>query len=176
MSELYEKQISSKEIFNGKIFTVTVDEAETSDGKKVRRDIVHHPGGVVIVAENGEKILLVKQYRYPTGEVLIELPAGKLDKFGESPIEAAKRELREETGFIADNWQALGIVYSSPGFCSEKLYLYKATELSFQGRELDDDENLDYMSVKKNEVFQMMKDGRINDAKTLAALLRAYFL
>lgn len=176
MSELYEKQISSKDIFDGKVFKVTVDEAELPDGQIARRDVVHHPGGVVIVAEKEDEILLVKQYRYPTGEVLIELPAGKLDKFGEEPFEAAKRELQEETGFVADNWEDLGIVYSSPGFCSEKLYLYKAVGLNFKGRHLDDDENLDYMSVKKENVFKMMKDGQINDAKTLAALLRAYFL
>ncbi len=176
MNNLFEKTSASTEIYKGKVFTITRDNVELSDGYKTIREVVHHNGGVVIAAETDNKILMVKQFRYPTGEVLYELPAGKLDKPNEEVFEAAKRELEEETGYIANNWQELGFIWTSPGFCSEKLYLYKATDLTFKGQHLDTGEILDYTAIDKNEVFSMVKDGRINDAKTIAALMRAYKL
>ena len=176
MNKLFEKTENSAEIYRGKVFTITKDDVELSDGKKTIREVVHHNGGVVIAAEKDNKILLVKQFRYPTGEVLYELPAGKLDKNNEDVLSAAKRELEEETGFIAENWQSLGYIWTSPGFCSEKLHLFKAQNLKYKGQHLDDGEILDYISVDKEEVFQMVKDGRISDAKSLSALMRAYKL
>ncbi len=119
---------------------------------------------------------MVKQFRYPTGNALYELPAGKLDKPNEEVFEAAKRELEEETGHTAEKWEELGFIWTSPGFCSEKLYLYKASNLTFKGQHLDKGEILKYEEVDKDEVFKMVKDGRINDAKTIAALMRAYKL
>lgn len=176
MNKLFEKQLSSKEIYNGRVFKVTCDNVELSDGYKSEREIVHHSGGVVIVAEKGNNILFVKQYRYATKEVLYELPAGKLDKAGEDILSAAQRELEEETGHNAKNWESLGYIWPSPGFCNEKLYLFKASELSFKGQHLDEGEILDYLSIDKEEIFKMIKTGEISDAKTICALARAYKL
>lgn len=176
MTELFEKTLKTNKIYEGRVFTVTKDDVELSDGSKTIREVVHHNGGVVIAAEKDGKILLVKQFRYPTGEALYELPAGKLDKKNEDILSAAKRELEEETGYVAENWESLGFIWTSPGFCNEKLYLFKASGLSFKGQHLDDGEILDYIETDKNEVFNMVKKGVINDSKTIAALLRAYKL
>ena len=129
---------------------------------------------LVIVAEKDNKILFVKQFRYATKQALFELPAGKLDKMGEDILSAAKRELEEETGHCAQTWENLGYIWTSPGFCTEKLYLFKATNLTFIGQHLDEGEILDYFSIEKEEVFNMIKNGEINDSKTICALMRAY--
>ena len=176
MMKMTETMLDTSEIYRGKVFTVTRDNVELSNNKKTIREVVHHNGGVVIAAETDNKILMVKQFRYPTGEVLYELPAGKLDKENEEIFNAAKRELEEETGYIAKNWQNLGFIWTSPGFCNEKLYLYKASDLTYKGQKLDEGEILDYVAIDKEEVFNMIKDGRINDSKTIAALMRAYKL
>lgn len=176
MKELFEKKLNSTEIYKGKVFTITCDDVELSDGYKSKREVVHHSGGVVIVAQTDNKILMVRQFRYATKEALYELPAGKLDKQGEDILSAAKRELEEETGYNAKNWESLGYIWTSPGFCSEKLYLFKASDLTFKGQHLDEGEVLDYLSIDKEEVFKMIKSGEINDAKTICALMRAYKL
>lgn len=176
MTKLSETKLDSTEIYNGKVFRITRDNVELSDGYKTIREVVHHSGGVVIAAEKGSKLLMVKQFRYPAGEVLYELPAGKLDKLNEDILSAAKRELEEETGHIAEKWESLGFIWTSPGFCNEKLYLFKASNLTFKGQHLDEGEILDYIEVDKNQVFQMIKDGQINDSKTISALMRAYKL
>ncbi len=176
MEKLFEKKLNSEEIYKGKVFNVTHDEVELCNGYKSFRDVVHHNGGVVIVAEKDNKILMVQQFRYATNEALYELPAGKLDKQGEDVLSAAQRELEEETGYVAQNWDDLGFIWTSPGFCSEKLYLFKATNLSYKGQHLDEGEILNYLSIEKEEVFNMIKTNQINDAKTICALMRAYKL
>jgi ADP-ribose pyrophosphatase len=176
MDELFEKTLSSKEIYNGKVFKITKDDVELSSGYKTIREVVHHSGGVVIVAEKDNKILMVQQFRYPTKESLLELPAGKLDKLNEDILSAAKRELEEETGYLANNWQSLGFIWTSPGFCNEKLYLFKASDLKYKAQKLDEGEILNFVEKDKDLVFEMIKDGRINDSKTISALMRAYKL
>ena len=176
MEKLNEKTIKSETIYEGKVFRITSDDVILSDGYKTKREVVHHNGGVVIAAERNNKILMVKQFRYPANDVLYELPAGKLDKPNEDILSAAKRELEEETGHIAAIWESLGFIYTSPGFCTEKLYLFKASDLSFKGQHLDEGEILDFIEIDKNEVFNMIKTGKINDAKTISALMRAYKL
>ena len=176
MEKLNEKTIKSETIYEGKVFRITSDDVILSDGYKTKREVVHHNGGVVIAAERNNKILMVKQFRYPANDVLYELPAGKLDKPNEDILSAAKRELEEETGHIAAIWASLGFIYTSPGFCTEKLYLFKASDLSFKGQHLDEGEILDFIEIDKNEVFNMIKTGKINDAKTISALMRAYKL
>ena len=176
MEKLNEKTIKSETIYEGKVFRITSDDVILSDGYKTKREVVHHNGGVVIAAERNNKILMVKQFRYPANDVLYELPAGKLDKPNEDILSAAKRELEEETGHIAAIWASLGFIYTSPGFCTEKLYLFKASDLSFKGQHLDEGEILDFIEIDKNEVFNMIKTGKINDAKTISAFMRAYKL
>jgi len=176
MENFEEKLINSQNIYDGKVFRVTKDDVKLSNGSVKFREVVHHRGGVVIVAVKEDKILLVKQFRYPTKQTQIELPAGKLDKKGETVFEAAKRELEEETGHIANKWTDLGFIWTTPGFCSEKLYLFKAEELTFVGQKPDEDEILNYFEADKKQVFEMIKSGEINDAKTICAISRAFLL
>ncbi len=176
MTDKKEKKLNSETIYEGKIFTVTRDEVELSNGLLRKREIVHHSGGVVILAEKGSKILLVEQYRYATGETLYELPAGKLDKPDEDILSAAKRELEEETGHIANNWESLGFIWPTPGFCTEKLHLFFATDLTYTKPQPEEGEILDFFEIEKEEVFKMIKNHKINDAKSICAIMRAYKL
>lgn len=173
MEKFFEKTLSSEKIFSGKIFDVKQDKIIQSTGQKATRDVVVHSGGVVIVAEKSNQILMVKQYRYPVEKTLIELPAGRLDKTGESIIEAAKRELLEETGFVAKKWTDLGYIYSSPGFTTEKLFLFHATNLEFKNQQPDEDEIIEFEFYETKKIISMILNGEINDAKTICAILRA---
>lgn len=170
--EFTEQTLNSQLIYEGKVVKVFKDSVELSTGKKSFREFVKHSGGVVILAVKGDKILLVKQFRYPLKEVMFELPAGKLE-IGEDPFEAAKRELEEETGYCANKWTPLGYVYTSPGYSDEKLYLYKAEDLEFTHCHPDEGEIIEAFEYKFEDVLKMVDNGEINDAKTLCALLRA---
>ena len=177
MQKFDEKLLRTQAVFDGKFIKVTKDDVELSTGKESFREVVKHPGGVVIVAlktnGNEKTVLMVKQYRYPIKQVSLELPAGKLD-YGENPDLAAKRELEEETGHIAKNWQSLGFIYTTPGFCDEKLYLYLATDLEFTKQNPDEGEIIEYFEYNLDNLFEMIKNGEINDAKTICALMRAF--
>lgn len=170
--EFTEKTINSELIFDGRVVKLYKDNVELATGQKSFREVVKHSGGVVILAEKEDKILLVKQFRYPMKEVMFELPAGKLE-IGEDPFEAAKRELEEETGYCANKWTDLGYVYTSPGYSDEKLYLYKAEDLEFTHYHPDEGEIIQAFEYKYDDVLKMILDGKINDAKTLCAILRA---
>ncbi|MBX9570744.1 MAG: NUDIX hydrolase [Candidatus Obscuribacterales bacterium] len=161
--------ISSDRIFEGKIFNVRKDRLERDD-VAISREVVEHNGGVVIACqpERG-RILLIGQYRYPIDEELIELPAGRVE-LGEDRFLAAKRELTEETGFFANTWKELAHMYSAPGFCNELLSFYQATDLEFQGKKLDEDEETDVLDVTLEEAWSWVKAGKIRDAKTVAGL------
>lgn len=173
MQKFYEKTLNSEDIFKGIVFDVKKDDVELFNGQKTIREVVNHPGGVVILAlKDFETILLVKQYRYPLKLVSLELPAGKLDK-GENPDIAAKREFEEETGFVAESWEKLGIAYSSPGFCDETLHFYLARNLKYKKHNPDEGEIIEYFEYNLGKVFDMIKIGEINDAKTICALTRA---
>ena len=167
-----EKTLNSQVVYDGKIITVRRDEVELANGRKSFREVVEHSGGVVIVALKGDSILFVKQFRYPIKEVITELPAGKLEK-GEDPDNACERELEEETGYRAKHWTSLGYIYTSIGFCDEKLYLYLAQELEFVGEHPDDGEILENYEYKIKDVEEMIQNGKINDAKTICAIHRA---
>ena len=169
-----EKMLDSKYVYKGKVIDVRYDNVELSNGQKSVRVIVEHPGGVVIVAQKTpETILMVEQFRYSIMKTSFELPAGKLEK-GEEPFPAAKRELEEETGFRANNWKSLGYINTTPGFCDEKLYLYFASDLEFVGEHPDDGEIIKSHELKIDDVFEKIKNGEINDSKTICALTRAF--
>lgn len=173
-AKFLEKQLSSKSIYKGKFFEVVKDDVTLSTGQDAFREVVKHPGGVVVVAlKDAETILMVKQYRYPIDEVSLELPAGKLE-IGENPDLAIQRELEEETGYVARNWESLGYIYPSPGFCDEKLYLYLASELTFKKQNPDDGEIIEYFEYKLSDVLKMINSGEIVDSKTICALARFY--
>lgn len=172
--EFEEKTLSSECVYDGKIMTVCHDDVEISTGKKSFREVVHHSGGVVVAAVNNNKILAVKQFRYPLKQTIIELPAGKLEK-GENPDFAAARELEEETGYKAKNWKSLGYIYTSPGYSDEKLYLYLAKDLEFVGEHPDDGEVLKTYEFPLDEFIEKVKSGEITDAKTVCTIMRAFY-
>ena len=170
---LFEKTVSSELIFDGKIITVKKDKAELENGDVVTRELVVHPGGVCIVPVTDEgEILMVKQFRYPFQEALIELPAGKLE-FGEDHREAGLRELREETGAVCEKFEYLGVCYPSVAYLTEKIHMYMATGLSFEQQDLDDDEFLDVLKIKLEDAVEMIMNNEIPDSKTQCAILKA---
>ena len=170
MQNLTEKTISSELKYQGHIVNIRVDDVLLSDGKEHVREVIEHPGGVVVVAILPDnKIVFVRQWRHPIGQDLIELPAGKLNR-GEDPFLAAQRELQEETGYIANSWEPLGFVYSTPGFCDEKLYLYKACDLTLAEANPDYGEIINALIIDIDQAWGMIKEGKITDAKTILGL------
>lgn len=171
-----EQTIDSKTVFSSKVFDIHSDKAKDANGDIQSRDVIIHSGGVTIVAEHCGKIIFVRQYRYGAGEILLELPAGKLDHGNEDILSAAKRELEEETGFQAEEWDSLGYIYSTPAICTEKIYLFFAKNLTQGMPHPDNGEFVECIEIDKEKVFEMIKSGEICDAKTISALMRAYKL
>ena len=170
--EFFEKQIKSETVFEGLIVDVRSDVAELQTGKHVLREVVVHPGGVGIVPLTDDgKIILVRQYRYPMCEELLEIPAGKLDK-NEDPLECAKRELSEETGNTAAEIISLGEIYPSPGFCREVLHIYLAMGLKQGEMHLDEDEYLSVEACCIDELTDKIMNNEIADAKTVIGILK----
>lgn len=174
--DLTEKMLEHQTIFQGRIMTIQVDKVRLPNGKEAGREVCRHPGGVAVLplAQDGT-VTLVRQYRYPIARLLLELPAGKLER-GEDPFPAAQRELSEETGFTAGEWTDLGSMYSSPGFCDEKLYLYLARDLTGASSHPDEDEFLDTVVMPFDELLERVLSGEIDDAKTVAAALKTKLL
>lgn len=171
--ELAEKKVTSEVVFQGRILTVLRDTAELPNGQTAEREVVRHPGGVAVLPldEDGN-VLLVRQFRYPFGRVLLEIPAGKLDR-GEEPLHAAARELEEETGVQAEELISLGSIYVSPGFCDEELHLYLARGLKQGESHPDEDEFLAPEKVPFDELTEQIMSGAVHDGKTVAAVLKA---
>ena len=169
---LAEKQLDSTEIYDGKLLHVFRDNVALPNGKTTSREYIKHVGAVAVVAMDGKgRIALEHQFRYPFHAELIEIPASKLDYEGEDHLEAAKRELWEETGITASEFEYLGPFYPTCAYSTEVIYLYWARGLSFGERELDDDENINVEMVDIREVADMIKAGKIPDGKTQAAVL-----
>ena len=174
--ELTEKTLSSEKIFDGRILRVRRDTVLLPNGHQSTREVVDHPGGVCVLAlDDQERVLVVSQFRYPYGEVLRELPAGKLE-YGEDPAQAAIRELREETGAVAGTFQPLGELYPSPGYCGEIIRMYLARDLSFGDTDPDEDEFLGLERVPFSQLVEQVLSGEIKDAKTIAAVLKVKLL
>ena len=170
--DLTERTVESKTLFDGIIVTLKVDQAQLPDGKVATREVVEHPGGVAILALDEENnVTLVQQYRYPFHQVLLELPAGKLDA-GEDHRPAALRELSEETGLEAGELTYLGHIYASPGFCDEALHMYLARDLTRARQHLDEDEFLDVVTMPFDTLVEQVMSGEITDAKTVATVLK----
>lgn len=170
--DLTEKQLKAEYVFQGKIFNARVDEALLPDGKTAVREVVEHNGGVMVAPldEDGN-LYFVDQFRYPYFEVVTELPAGKLEK-GEDPYEAGIRELKEETGAVAQNIISLGRLYPSPGYCGEIIHLYLATGLSFGEQNPDDDEFLEVKKIHISKAVEMVMKGELTDSKTQVGILK----
>lgn len=168
-----EKTISSKMIYEGKIINLRLDDVELQNGTQSKREVVEHPGAVAILAvTDGGEAYFVRQYRKPVEKELLEIPAGKLDA-GEGPDACAVRELGEETGMAAAEMRRIAFFYSSPGFASEKLYIYLATGLRPVDVEKPEDEFLEAFRLPLREAVEMARKGEIEDGKTLIALLLA---
>jgi ADP-ribose pyrophosphatase len=166
------KLISSKEITKNRIFTVTWDHAVDPDGFAIERAIVHHRGSAVMMAvDEKQRILLVRQYRLPARRYLWEVPAGTLDP-GEKPLQTARRELVEETGYRAKKWTKMAEFYPSPGFLSEKMTIYLATGLTAGEAKPMEDERIETRWFTAKEIDSMIRSGKIMDAKTNIAFLR----
>lgn len=171
--KLTEKTVEKRYVYRGRILQVRCDAAELPDGSPCVREMVEHPGGAAVIAECEGRIAFVRQFRYPYGEEILEVPAGKLEK-GEDPARTVERELSEETGLAAEKFVFVGEVYPTPGYTNERLYLYRAEGVR-RGREHPDDG--EFLSVEwytPAEALEMVRDGTIKDAKTVILLLRIY--
>lgn len=170
---LTERHRKSKKVYSGVLLHVFEDTVELPDGNCSRREYIKHPGASLIVPvfEDGS-VLMERQFRYPVDQVIDELPAGKLDA-DESPIDAAKRELAEETGYSANDWIALGTLMPCVGYSDERIHVFLAQGLTLVGQSLDDEEFIETFTVPFNELYESALDGRIQDAKTLIAIFWA---
>lgn len=172
--DLFEKKLSSRQVFDGVVVKLFVDEVELPDGTKSVREIVRHPGAVCIVPVTDDgQVIMVRQFRYAFGEVLLELPAGKLEK-GEDPYEAALRELEEETGAVAKNVEHIGELYTTVALFDEKIQMYLATGLSYKSAHPDEGELLEVVKIPLSTLVDMVMNGEIKDSKTQIALLKAH--
>ena len=159
--------------YEGIIVNLQVDQVELANGRTSLREVVEHPGGVAILPVDAEGYTYcVRQFRYPIGASLLEAPAGKLER-GEDPDRCALRELSEETGIAAATLTPLGRVYTSPGFSQEVLYLYLARDLDFGAAHPDENELLDVERIRLDRLLEMVMSGEVEDAKTVAAVLKA---
>ena len=170
--DLTEKTLSTEKIYDGVIIHVRRDEVLLPNGHTSTREIVEHPGGVGILALDGEnRAALVRQYRYAFGRAMWEIPAGKREP-GEEPLATARRELQEEVGASAAHWQALGEIIPSPGCYGERLWLYLARELTLGRTHPDEDEFLELQWMPLEELTEKCLAGEIQDAKTIIAALK----
>jgi ADP-ribose pyrophosphatase len=162
-----EKQV----VYDGKKVRLEIHLLEDEEGRRSRREVCVHTGAVVILPFlTDDRILLLRNRRYAVGQILVELPAGTLEK-KEDPINAAGRELQEETGYLASRLKPVGSFFSSPGILSEKMYAYAAYDLSKVGQALEEDEDLEVFEATFDEAIDMIRAGQIQDAKSIAALL-----
>lgn len=164
-----ERTLRSTHAWTGRRIGVRVDEVERSDGHRTTREIVEHPGAVAMLAWDGERLALVRQWRHATGQVLLEIPAGTLEP-GEPPAETARRELAEEVGLAAAAWVEGPRFYTAPGFCTELMHLYLATELAEATAEADADELLERSWLTLPDALAAIDDGRIADAKSIVGI------
>ena len=169
----FETIISEKEIFKGRVFRVGVRDVLLENGEKSVREVVYHNGGVSILPiDNDGNVYLVQQYRCAFNSEVLEIPAGKLEK-SENPFDAAVRELKEETGFSAEEIISLGEYWPTVGYCSEKIYLYLAKGLTAGDTHFDSDEFISCIKMPYAQLLQMCKNGQVPDGKTQLAVFKA---
>ncbi len=176
--DISEKKVSSQTLFEGRIIKVTLDQVQLPDGKLTSREVAYHPDGVAVLAlDEDHTVWLVRQFRYPIQQLLLELPAGKLDHGAEEDrLLGAQRELSEETGLEASKWTYLGYTLASPGFCDEALHMYLAQGLTRKAQHLDEGEFLDVVTMPFEELVAQIMDGTITDGKTVSAVLKTKVL
>jgi ADP-ribose pyrophosphatase len=170
------KILHSERRYTGRVFDLVVDEIEYPSGRRGLREVADHPGGAVAIPvfENGD-LLLIRHYRHPVKKELLELPAGKLDD-GEDPLLCAQRELEEETGYVADRWKPLTSIYTTPGFCNERLHLFLAMNVrhSSTGQKLEEgEEDIELVRMPFDSALRMILSSEIVDAKTICGVMLA---
>jgi len=170
ISSLEEKQLASRTVYEGRLLRVKEDRVQLPDGRQTSREYIVHPGAVVILPllDNGD-VLLERQYRYPLRQEFIEFPAGKIDS-GEDVLACGQRELLEETGYTAKEWQYVTTIYPCIGYSDEKLIYYLAKELSYSGHRPDADEFLEIFQVPFRTALDMVRTGEICEVKTVTGL------
>lgn len=172
--KLEETVLHSEVAYKGRIINLRNDTVRLPDGREAPRDVVEHPGGVgVLPLDNEGNAYMVRQYRHGVEEIVLEIPAGKLDGTGESPLECGKRELLEEIGAQATHYTGLGHILPTPAYCSERIYIYLATGLTFLEQRLDEGEFLNVEKIPLAELLAMVIRNELADAKTQVAVLRA---
>lgn len=166
------RQLASQTIHTGRIISLKVDKVQVGEQPPSDYDVVTHPGGVCVlpVLTDG-RILFVNQFRYAVGEQLLELPAGKLDVPDESSLKACKRELWEEAGSVSAHWEDMGFIYTAPGFCNERIYLFRAGKVAISSEDFcNPDEGTQVVILDWNKVLELLANNQFRDAKTLALL------
>ena len=171
-----EKTLTSKRVYDGIIINVSIEDVMLPDGRVAKRELVEHNGGVGVIAlDDDNYAYMVRQYRVPARDMMLEIPAGKLEK-GENPLECGKRELLEETGYKAEEFIHLGEYFATPGYCCEKLNIYLARKLEFVGENPDDGEFVEVEKYHIDELYNMVMENKIYDTKTAIAILKAKML
>lgn len=175
--KLVETMLHSQSIFQGKILHLFHDAVRLPDGGRASREVIRHVGAVCVVplTDDGQ-VIVERQFRYPVNQILTEIPAGKLNFPGEDPEDAIRRELREETGYTADQLVSLGQFYPAPAYCDETIGMYLAKGLHRGQQALDCDEFLELETIPLETLVAEILAGRIPDLKTQAAVLRAYLM
>lgn len=164
----------SREIYSGRLIRLNRETVALPNGKDVELDIVHHPGGAVVVAlDDEDKVCMLRQFRHAAGGVIWELPAGCIDPGDAEPLATARRELEEEAGLVARDWRELGSIYTTPGFCDEVLYLFLARGLRETSTDHGDDELIEVRWLRFSDALRMVMDNEIRDAKSVSGLLKA---
>lgn len=173
---LFEKTIGSERLYEGRVINLRKDTVELENGQSATREVVEHSGGVCVVPVMDDgTILFVKQFRYAFKEVLLEVPAGKLN-VGEEHFECGKRELLEETGAISSEYTYMGVLYPTTAYLTEKIHMYLAKGLTFAEQNLDDDEFLDVVQIPLEKAVEMVMSNEIKDSKTQIAILKTKIL
>ncbi len=170
---LKEKTLKKEYMFQGRIINLRRDDVELPNGCKATREVVEHRGGVcVLPLTDNNEVLMVRQYRYPYSEEVLEIPAGKRDSLTEDPLECGKRELKEETGTTAHKFTFLGQLYPTPGYTNEVIYMYLAQGLTYGEDNPDDDEFLEIQKIPFDKALQMVMSGELKDAKSQCAIMK----
>ena len=173
--ELFEETLSSEEVYNGKLLHIFKDLAKLPNGDEaIREHFIHNGASAIVALTEDNNIILERQFRYPFHKVVTEIPAGKLDSPNEDRLEAAKREFLEETGYTAKEWVCLGDFYPSVAYTNENITCYLATKLEKGTQKLDKDEFLNIFEMPFEDAVKEVLDGKINDGKSQAAILKAY--